>query len=198
MSPTGMLRPLILASTSRYRMDLLKRFGLPFEARSPAVDEFEVPGENPPRRAARLADAKAEAIARQFPEAVVIGGDQVASSQGAILHKPGIAENCQAQLSFLSENIAEFHTACTVRCVSATLKLSHVDTTKVHFRVLEAAEIARYVEREQPYDCAGGFKAESLGISLFERMESEDPTAIVGLPLIWLADALRTAGYEVP
>src|SRR5262245_42515675 len=123
MSPTGMLRPLILASTSRYRRDLLSRFGLPFEARSPEVDEFGFAGETPAGRAARLADTKAESIARQFPEAVVIGGDQVAASQGAILHKPGIAENCQAQLSFLSENVAEFHTACTVRCLATGLKL---------------------------------------------------------------------------
>ena len=193
-----MLRPLILASTSRYRASLLDRFGLRFEARNPGIEENDVLGENPTLRAIRLADAKAEAIARQYPEAVVIGSDQVASSQGAILHKPGIAENCRAQLSFLSENVAEFHTACAVRCLSTDLKLTHVDTTRVHFRVLEADEIARYVEREQPFDCAGGFKAEALGISLFERMESQDPTAIVGLPLIWLADALRTAGYQVP
>jgi septum formation protein len=198
MSQTAVLRPLILASTSPYRAALLERFGLPFQALNPVVDESPQMGETPSGRAVRLADAKAEAIARQYPDAVVIGGDQVASSQGAILHKPRIAENCRAQLSFLSENVAEFHTACAVRCVSADLKLSHLDTTTVHFRILEAAEIARYVERERPFDCAGGFKAEALGISLFDRMESEDPTAIVGLPLIWLADALRTAGYQVP
>jgi septum formation protein len=193
-----MLRPLILASTSKYRAALLDRFGLTFEALNPVVDENELTRETPAQRAARLADAKAEALARQFPEAVVIGGDQVASAKGAILHKPGIAENCHAQLRFLSGSTAEFHTACAVRCVAADLKLSHVDNTRVHFRALDDAEIARYVERERPLDCAGGFKAEALGITLFERMDSEDPTAIVGLPLIWLAGALRTAGYSLP
>jgi septum formation protein len=198
MSPKAVLRPLILASTSPYRAALLERFGLPFEARKPAVEESEVLGESPRERAARLADAKADAVARQFPEAVVIGSDQVAAAKGAILHKPGIAENCQAQLKFISASTAEFHTACTVRCVVDSLRLSHVDTTSVRLRALQDTEIERYVERERPFDCAGGFKAEALGITLFERMDSEDPTAIVGLPLIWLAGALRTAGYSLP
>jgi septum formation protein len=198
MSPKAVLRPLILASTSRYRAALLERFGLPFEALNPGVEESEVLGESPPERAARLADAKAEAVARQFPEAVIIGSDQVAAAKGAILHKPGIAENCRAQLKFLAGHSAAFHTACAVRCVADSLKLSHVDTTTVRLRALQDAEIERYVERERPFDCAGGFKAEALGITLFERMDSEDPTAIVGLPLIWLAGALRAAGFSVP
>lgn len=198
MSPKALLRPLILASTSRYRAALLERFGLPFEARNPGVEEIEVAGESPPQRAARLAEAKAEAVARQFPDAVVIGSDQVAAARGVILHKPGIAENCQAQLRFLSGHTAEFHTACAVRCLSASQKLTHVDTTQVRLRSLDDAEIERYVERERPFDCAGGFKAEALGITLFERMDSQDPTAIVGLPLIWLAGALRAAGYTLP
>jgi septum formation protein len=138
------------------------------------------------------------AIAHLTPEAVVIGGDQVAACGDLILHKPGDAARCREQLRLLSGARAAFHTAVTVRCVASGLKLSHVDTTTIHFRVLDDAEIGRYVERERPFDCAGGFKAESLGIALFDRMESLDPTAIVGLPLIWLSGALRAAGYPVP
>jgi septum formation protein len=198
MSQKPVLRPLVLGSTSRYRAALLERFGLPFTARNSAVDENELAGESPQARAQRLAEAKAEAVAAQFPDAVVIGGDQVSASCDTVLHKPGNAGRCREQLRFLSGSSAAFYTAVTVRCLASGLKLSHVDTTTVIFRALEDVEIERYVEREQPFDCAGGFKAEALGITLFERMDSQDPTAIVGLPLIWLADALRTAGYDLP
>ena len=198
MSPKRVVRPLILASTSRYRAALLERFGLRFNTASPAVEETELAGEDPRARAGRLSDAKADAVAAQFPDAVVIGGDQVPATRGTVLHKPGNAANCREQLRLLSGTSAQFFTACTVRCVAADLRLSHVDTTTVRLRALADEEIERYVEREQPFDCAGGFKAESLGITLFERMDSEDPTAIVGLPLIWLAGALRTAGFTVP
>jgi septum formation protein len=198
MSQKPVLRPLILGSTSRYRAALLERFGLPFTARNSAVDETELAGEPPRARAQRLADAKAEAVAAQYPEAVVIGGDQVPSARDAVLHKPGDASRCREQLRFLSGTSAAFYTAVTVRCLATGLKLSHVDTTTVTLRALGEAEIDRYVERERPFDCAGGFKAEALGITLFERMDSQDPTAIVGLPLIWLAGALRTAGFELP
>ena len=198
MSPKAVVRPLILASTSRYRAALLERFGLRFNTASPAVDEAPLAGETPKARAARLSDAKADAVASQYPEAVVIGGDQVAASGDTVLHKPGNAGRCREQLARLSASTAEFFTACSVRCLVANLKLSHVDTTRVSFRLLNEAEIARYVDREQPFDCAGGFKAEALGISLFERMDSEDPTAIVGLPLIWLATALRKCGFQIP
>ena len=198
MSSTAVLRPLILASTSPYRTALLNRFGLPFEARNPSVDESEIPGEPPRARATRLATAKADAVARQFPDAVVVGGDQVAAAHGTILSKPGNAANCREQLKLLSQSNADFYTAAAVRCVATGLKLGHVDTTIVRLRTLNDAEIDRYIEREKPFDCAGGFKAEALGITLFERMDSEDPTAIVGMPLIWLAGALRTAGYTIP
>jgi septum formation protein len=198
MSPKAVLRPLILASTSRYRAGLLGRFGLAFNSAGPAVDEAEQPRESPRERAFRLSEAKAEAVAAQYPEAVIIGGDQVAALGSRILRKPGNAMTCREQLRLLSGSAAEFHTACTVRCVAGTVKLTHVDTTRIVFRTLSDAEIDRYIEREQPFDCAGGFKAEALGIALFERMESQDPTAIVGLPLIWLAGALRTAGYALP
>jgi septum formation protein len=198
MSPKAVLRPLMLASTSRYRAALLGRFGLPFNTAGPAVDEAEIAGEAPRARALRLSEAKAEAVASQYPDAVIIGGDQVAALGTRVLRKPGNASNCREQLRQLSGSAAEFHTACTVRCVSAALELTHVDTTTVALRTLADAEIDRYIEREQPFDCAGGFKAEALGISLFERMDSQDPTAIVGLPLIWLAGALRSAGFTVP
>jgi len=198
MSPMPVLRPLILGSTSPYRAALLERLSIPFTARSPSVEETELAGESPRARATRLADAKADAIARLVPEAVVIGGDQVAACGDMILHKPGDAPRCRGQLRLLSGAIAVFHTAVTVRCIASGLNLSHVDTTTIHFRALDDAEIGRYVERERPYDCAGGFKAESLGVALFERMESQDPTAIVGLPLIWLSGALRAAGYSAP
>lgn len=198
MSQKPVLRPLILGSTSRYRAALLQRLGIPFTARNSDVDETGPASEAPAARALRLSEAKAEAVAAQFPEAVVIGGDQVPAARDTILHKPGDAQRCREQLRFLSGTAAAFYTAVTVRCVATGLKLSHVDTTTVVLRPLSDAEIDRYVERERAFDCAGGFKAEALGITLFERMESQDPTAIVGLPLIWLAGALRTAGYELP
>jgi septum formation protein len=192
------LRPLILASTSRYRAGLLQRFGLPFEARNPAVNESERAGESPRARAFRLSEAKAEALATQFPEAIVIGGDQVPATSTTILNKPGNEANCREQLKLLSGSTAEFYTACTIRCLETGVRLSHVDTTAVKLRPLSDAEIERYMQREKPFDCAGGFKAEALGITLFERIDTEDPTAIVGLPLIWLAGALRGVGFQVP
>jgi septum formation protein len=197
-TPPPPMRPLILASTSRYRAGLLDRFGLPFTACNPDVEEATRKGESPRGRAFRLAEAKAEVIAARFPEAVVIGGDQVPATSTTILDKPGNEANCREQLKLLSGSTAEFYTACTVRCVAADLKLSHVDTTAVKLRPLSAAEIDRYIEREKPFDCAGGFKAEALGITLFERIDTEDPTAIVGMPLIWLSGALRAAGFQVP
>ena len=198
MSPKAVLRPLILASTSRYRAALLGRFGLAFNTASPAVDEAEQADESPRDRAFRLSEAKAEAVAAQYPDAVIIGGDQVAALGTRVLRKPGNANTCREQLRLLSGNTAEFHTACTVRCMSAALKLTHVDTTTVRLRTLADAEIDRYIEREQPFDCAGGFKAEALGITLFERIDTEDPTAIIGMPLIWLAGALRAVGFAIP
>jgi septum formation protein len=198
MSPNAPTRPLILASTSRYRSSLLQRFGLAFTTHDPRVDEAERRGESPRARAFRLSEAKAEVVAAQFPEAIVIGGDQVPATSTTILNKPGNEGNCREQLKLLSGSTAEFYTACTVRCLDTGVKLSHVDTTAVKLRPLADAEIDRYIEREKPFDCAGGFKAEALGIVLFERIDTEDPTAIVGLPLIWLAGALRAVGFAVP
>ncbi|GAC1455333.1 MAG: Maf family protein [Steroidobacteraceae bacterium] len=190
--------PLILASTSVYRRELLARLRLPFETLPPQVAEAHLDGESQVDRALRLAHEKAHALARQRPEAVVIGSDQVAAAGDQSLDKPGDAERCRAQLRLLSGGIARFHTACVVLGVHAAVHLAHVDTTTVFVRALTDAEIERYVASERPFDCAGGFKAEGSGIALFERIESQDPTAFIGLPLIWLAGALRAAGQQVP
>lgn len=138
------------------------------------------------------------AIARTRPDAVVIGSDQVAELDGAILRKPGNTERCRTQLAALSGRQAHFHTACQIVGLDAGVNLALFDTTTVEVRTLSAAEIDRYIEREQPFDCAGGFKVEALGISLFEAVRSTDPTALIGLPLIGVANALRSAGYVAP
>ncbi len=191
-------RPLILASTSKYRAELLGRLGLPFVIQSPGVDEHEIPGESPRDRAHRLAREKAQAVATRFPDAIVIGSDQVAAANATLLRKPGNANNCRQQLKLLAGSGAEFYTGCAVRSVNGRIDLAYTDTTAVKVRNLSDAEIDRYIDREQPFDCAGGFKAEGLGIALFERIDSDDPTALIGLPLIWLAAALRHTGFEVP
>jgi len=189
---------LILASTSPYRRSLLERLGIAFTALPPGTAEDALPGELPPDRALRLSIAKAQAIASRRPDAVVIGSDQVAALGSKILEKPGDAARCRAQLSTASGSSARFHTGCAVIGAQAGIRLVHIDTTTVFFRSLTAAEIERYVERDRPLDCAGGFRAEGLGISLFESIESHDPTALIGLPLIWLASALRRAGFVLP
>jgi septum formation protein len=172
---------------------------MPFETHSPGVPEDSRPGEAPQDRALRLSLEKAQAVAKRFPNAVVIGSDQVAASQDRILDKPGNAEVCREQLAHLSGATAHFYTGCAVLGPGRPQVWgTHVDTTSVVFRNLAPAEIARYVEKEQPFDCAGGFKVEALGITLFERVENVDPTALVGLPLIWLSNALRGAGFELP
>jgi septum formation protein len=189
---------LILASTSPYRRSLLERLGIPFTALPPQTAEDTVPGELPPDRAVRLAIAKAQAIASRRSDAVVIGSDQVAAVGNKILDKPGDAARCRSQLTAASGSSARFHTACAVIAPQAGIRMVHIDTTTVFFRTLTGQEIERYVERERPFDCAGGFRAEGLGISLFESIESHDPTALIGLPLIWLACALRRAGFPLP
>ena len=189
---------LILASTSPYRRSLLERLGIPFTTLAPQTPEDTVPGELPPDRALRLSVAKAQAIASRRPDAVIIGSDQVAALGSRILDKPGDASRCRAQLTAASGSSAHFHTGCAVIGVQAGVRMVHIDTTTVFFRSLTDQEIERYVERERPFDCAGGFRVEGLGISLFESIESRDPTALIGLPLIWLAGALRRAGFQLP
>lgn len=185
---------LILASTSVYRRELLNRLGLPFETRRPETDETPAPGEAPAALAARLARAKALALAA--PDAWVIGSDQMAELDGAPLGKPGTFAAAQAQLSSMSGRRVRFHTAV---CVAGPEGLHEaVDLTEVHFRPLSAEEIGRYLQAESPLDCAGSFKCEGLGISLFEAIDNRDPTALVGLPLIATARLLREAGFRIP
>jgi septum formation protein len=189
---------LILASTSIYRRELLARLKLSFECQPPRCDEARLPGENAESLACRLAGLKARAVAAQVSDAVVIGSDQVAVRGEEILGKPGDAQRCVAQLRASSGREVTFITAVHVVDARNGRYESHLDRTRVLFRVLDVAEIARYVAADAPLDCAGGFKAESLGIALFERIESCDPTALTGLPLVWLSGALRRAGIRVP
>jgi septum formation protein len=188
----------VLASTSAYRRQLLERLRVPFHCRAPQIDERREPHETPAATAARLACLKARAVAALEPGAIVIGSDQVALRGGEVLGKPGSVERCIGQLRESSGREVAFLTAVHVLDGRHGRSESHVDETRVRFRTLEDVEIARYVAADAPLDCAGGFKAESLGIALFERIESVDPTALTGLPLIWLSDALRRAGVEVP
>ena len=197
---------LVLASTSSYRRALLERLGLPFECRAPGVDERTAPGEAGEALVRRLALAKARAVAAQCPDAWVIGSDQAAALEEAgtetgtesLFGKPGTAERCREQLRRCS--------ARTVRYLTAVALLRHrdgqhhefLDVTQVRFRALDEATIERYVQAEGPLDCAGGFKSEGLGISLCASIRSEDPTALIGLPLIGLAELLRSVGYCVP
>ena len=188
------MRPIILASTSRYRRELLARLQLPFTARSPDTVEDAIEGEMPAAMAARLALAKARSIAA--PDAIVIGSDQVASLDGRLLRKPGSAEAAVAQLRAAQGRAVLFHTAVAVIATGSGRTLQHVDLTEVLFRRLDDAALAQYVRLESPLDCAGSFKSEGLGVALFERISSEDPTALSGLPLIFVADALRWGGAD--
>jgi len=190
---------LILASTSRYRRELLARVAPRFRQIAPAVDESAQPDESAADLVVRLALAKAWAVAAKQPGTLVIGSDQAAELDGAILGKPGTASDALAQLLAASGRIVTFHTAiCLVDArTSAPSVAQATDRTRVHFRNLRRSEIERYIEREQPLDCAGSFKAEALGIALFERIESQDPTALIGLPLIALCRLLGEAGIEV-
>lgn len=186
--------PIILASTSRYRRELLARLRLPFTTRSPGVAEDTLDGEAPEAMAARLALAKASSIA--VPNALVIGSDQVASLGGRLLRKPGSAEAAVAQLRAAQGKTVVFHTAVAVVATGSGTALQHVDRTEVSFRRLDDAALERYVRLESPLDCAGSFKSEGLGVALFERIASQDPTALIGLPLIFVADALRKLGAD--
>lgn len=187
---------LYLASTSPYRAAQLARLGPAFCIEAPQVDETGIPGEAPAARALRLAHAKALAVSTRHPEAWVLGSDQVADCGGRIHDKPGDAERCREQLRASSGRAVEFHTAVVLRRHRPDAVHEHVDRTIVHFRPLGDEEIARYVERDRPFDCAGGFRCEGLGVALFDAVETRDPSALVGLPLIWVAKALRVAGLD--
>lgn len=189
---------IVLASTSRYRRELLSRLVADFDVVAPDVDETPRADETPATLATRLAEAKARAVAAGRTDALVIGSDQVAELDGRPIGKPGTAERARAQLAASAGRTIVFHTAvCVVDTRSGAVDAA-LDRTEVVFRPLSADEIARYVARENPVDAAGSFKAEGAGIALFERIESTDPTALIGLPLIALARLLRAAGFTLP
>jgi len=191
-------RPLILGSTSRYRRELLARLGLPFDVAAPDVDETPQPGEAPPALARRLALAKARDVAARHPQAIVIGSDQVADLAGQPLGKPGTHERAVAQLRAMSGQTVIFQTALSVVCRATGFEQSDLAAVEVRFRPLSDGEIERYLRAEQPYDCAGSAKSEGLGIALLEAIHNDDPTALVGLPLIRTARMLRAAGRVLP
>ena len=189
-------RPLILGSTSRYRRELLERLRLPFEIHSPQVDETPHSGEMPAALAGRLALAKARAISATHPNAVVIGSDQVADLDGEPIGKPGTHERAVAQLRRMRGRSVVFHTAVAVVCEASGFAGSALAPVTVRFRELTDAEIEHYLRTERPYDCAGSAKCETLGIALLDAIDSDDPTALVGLPLIRTCALLRQAGLD--
>ena len=189
-------RRLVLASTSRYRHELLQRLRLPFEVRAPQVDETARAGETPRELSRRLALAKADAVAALDAEAVVIGSDQVADLDGTPVGKPGDHARATSQLRAMRGRSVVFHTAVAVACVATGFRAADVVSVRVRFRDLGDAEIEHYLRTEQPYDCAGSAKAETLGIALLEAIESDDPTALIGLPLIRTCALLRKAGID--
>jgi septum formation protein len=196
MSPD--LPPLVLGSSSRYRQELLSRLRIPFTTASPDIDESMLGSETPREQAIRLARSKAEAIAARFPGACVIGSDQVASSGGRRYGKPGSRDAAIAQLAELSGRTVVFDTAlCVIDARNGTRHEALVPT-EVVFRTLSRPEIERYIDLDDPLDCAGAAKSESLGIALLERLSGDDPTALVGLPLIRLSALLRDIGYPLP
>ena len=190
-------RNLILGSTSVYRRELLGRLRIPFSVESPQVDESPLPGELPAALACRLALAKAQAVAARFPEAVAIGSDQVADLDGQSLGKPGNHARAVLQLRQMSGKVVVFQTAIAVVCLATGFCQEALAPVKVKFRDLSNAEIENYLQAEQPYDCAGSAKSEGLGIALLERIDNDDPTALVGLPLIRTAALLRAAGIDL-
>lgn len=189
---------LVLASTSTYRRMLLERFGVPFQTARPDVDETPLENETPPETANRLAIAKARAVAQHFPDALVIGSDQVAHIGNEIFGKPGTVERAAAQLRRMSGETVVFHTALAVLNTARDTVRSVSVPTRVRFRTLHEAEILRYIDKEMPLDCAGSAKSEGLGITLLESLSGDDPTALIGLPLIELARLLRAEGFELP
>ena len=190
-------RPLILGSTSPYRRELLARLRLPFEVVAPQVDETPLHAEAPGPLACRLAMAKAQAVARLHPQAVVIGSDQVADHAGTPLGKPLVHEAAVAQLQRMSGQDIVFQTAVAVVCMETGFAKMELAQVQVRFRVLAHADIQAYLLAEQPYDCAGSAKSEGLGIALLEAIHSDDPTALVGLPLIRTCRLLREAGVRL-
>ncbi|ROZ72764.1 Maf family nucleotide pyrophosphatase [Ramlibacter sp. WS9] len=196
-TPLHPTRPLVLGSTSRYRRELLQRLQLPFEVAAPDVDETPQSGESPAELARRLALAKAHAVAAKFPDAVVIGSDQVADLDGEPIGKPGTHDKATAQLRRMRGRIVIFQTALAVVCRATGFEQLDLAPVRVKFRDLSDAEIESYLQAEQPYDCAGSARSEGLGIALLDAIDSDDPTALVGLPLIRTCRMIRAAGVKV-
>jgi septum formation protein len=197
VSPASAARALVLGSTSVYRRELLTRLRLPFTVEPPHVDETPLPGEAPAELARRLAAAKAAAVARLHPQAIVIGSDQVADLDGEPLGKPGNHANAVTQLRRMSGRIVVFQTALSVVCEATGFAQHDLAPVRVRFRSLAGDEIEAYLRAEQPYDCAGSARSEGLGIALLDSIDSDDPTALVGLPLIRTCRMLRAAGLRV-
>lgn len=189
---------LILASTSPYRRELLGRLGVPFDAIAPGTDEIRRAGESPADMVTRLAREKAAAVASRLDTGLVIGSDQCAVLSGVVLGKPGSYDKAVSQLMAASGKTVRFLTAVCLHDAASDQVRDALDETVVRFRDLTEAEIRRYVDREQPLDCAGSFKSEGLGITLFEKIDNRDPTALMGLPLIATAGLLREAGVALP
>ena len=190
-------KKIVLASTSRYRAELLGRLQFAFETVKPDADETALPGEKPAETARRLAERKAQSVAARYPGALVIGSDQVADLRGRAIGKPGTAEGAFRQLQELRGELVVFHTAVSLVDTASANVDTRVIATSVAFRHYSDAEISHYLDHESALDCAGSAKAEGLGIALMESMQSEDPTALIGLPLIALVDMLHRAGYQV-
>jgi len=197
MSDLPKARTLILGSTSPYRRELLERLRLPFEVQRPEVDETPLDGETPVALAQRLALAKAHAVAQRFPQAIVIGSDQVADLHGEPLGKPGNHPNAVAQLQRMRGQTVVFQTAVAVICQATGFAQCELAQVKVVFRRFSDASLQNYLLAEQPYDCAGSAKSEGLGIVLLERIDNQDPTALVGLPLLLTCRLLRAAGMPL-
>ena len=190
-------RSLILGSTSIYRRELLSRLHIPFEVAAPDVDETPLPGEAPSVLAKRLALAKANAVAAKFPNAVVIGSDQVADLNGQSLGKPGTHDKAVTQLRLMRGQTVVFQTAVAVVCLATGFEQYSLAAVRVKFRDLTDYEIENYLQLEKPYDCAGSAKSEGLGIALLDAIDSDDPTALIGLPLIRTCQMIRAAGIEL-
>ena len=190
-------RPLILGSSSKYRHELLSRLQWPFETVNPAIDETPNEGEHPIDLSLRLAEQKAAHVAKLHPQAIVIGSDQVADLHGQALGKPLSHENAVSQLTKMSGQTVLFHTSVCVRCEDSQFSQSFVSSVKVVYKVLSEKTIESYLRKDKPYDCAGSAKSESLGVALLEKIESDDPTSLIGLPLIQTTHLLLLAGLDV-
>jgi MAF protein len=191
------MQKIILGSSSPYRAELLDKLGLVYEQCSPDIDETPLPEESPEALVERLSIAKAKEIAKTHDQALIIGSDQVAVIEGKILGKPGNFENAIAQLEFASGKCVTFYTGLTLYNAKNGTTQSVVEPFRVHFRALSSAQIQYYVETEQPLNCAGSFKSEGLGISLFAKLEGDDPNSLIGLPLIKLIEQLENEGIDI-